>query len=222
MRTLAVLPVKGFFAAKGRLAARLEPEQRAELAEAMLGDVLDALVGATEIEAVLVVTAEPRAAAVADAAGAAVIADTEQAGQSPAAALGVAEALRAGCERALLVPGDTPLVTPDDVDDLLCRSTSGLPSVGIVPDRHGTGTNALLLCPADAIAPSFGPYSRARHVAAAEHAAIAPSLEPVPSLEHDIDTPEDLAALAARLQDGDPRISPRTRATTALSLSTEA
>ena len=43
MRTLAVLPVKGFAAAKARLAARLEPGERAALAEAMLGDVLAAL-----------------------------------------------------------------------------------------------------------------------------------------------------------------------------------
>ena len=33
----------------------------------------------------------------------------------------------------------------------------------IVPDRHGTGTNALLLTPPGAFAPSFGPGSRARH-----------------------------------------------------------
>ncbi len=35
----------------------------------------------------------------------------------------------------------------------------------IVPDRHGTGTNALLLAPPQAIAPAFGPGSCERHAA---------------------------------------------------------
>ena len=36
----------------------------------------------------------------------------------------------------------------------------------IVPDRHGTGTNALALDPRGAFEPQFGPGSRARHVRA--------------------------------------------------------
>ena len=51
------------------------------------------LKAARELEGVVVVTAEPRAAAVAGTAGAVVISDTEQAGQSPAAELGIAVSL---------------------------------------------------------------------------------------------------------------------------------
>ena len=69
----------------------------------------------------------------------------------------------------------------------------------IVPDRHGTGTNALLLSPPDAIAPSFGPGSRARHEEAARAAGVAVALEEPPSLVLDVDTPEDLAELSGRL-----------------------
>ena len=220
MRTLAVLPVKSFTAAKGRLAARLEPAERAALAEAMLGDVLEALLEAEELDGVAVVTAEPRAAALGVQAGAAVIADGEQAGQSPAAALGIADALRTGCERVLLVPGDTPLLRSDDVDELLRRSADAGTGVAIVPDRHGTGTNALLLSPPDAIAPGFGPDSCARHLAAAETATVAHAVERVTSLAHDVDTPEDLSALAARLREADPAVARRTRTTAALSLPT--
>ena len=218
MRTLAVLPVKGFAAAKARLADRLEPAARAALAEGMLGDVLAALAGASGLDRVVVVTAEPRAAGVAAAAGAAVLVDTEQAGQSPAVEMGIAEAVRRGCERALLVPGDTPLLRAGDVDDLLRRAGEASPSVTIVPDRHGTGTNALLLSPPDVIAPAFGPDSRARHVAIAERAGVAPAVEPIPSLGHDVDTPGDLDALAEWLRGADRDLAPRTRATAALSL----
>ena len=70
----------------------------------------------------------------------------------------------------------------------------------IVPDRHGTGTNALVLSPPDAIAPSFGPGSLARHVAAAEQAGVPHSVEDVPGLALDVDTPADLAELIAELE----------------------
>jgi 2-phospho-L-lactate guanylyltransferase len=73
--------------------------------------------------------------------------------------------------------------------------------VAIVPDRHGTGTNALLLTPPDAFAPSFGPGSFARHRALAGDACRVAEL---PSLMHDVDTPEDLRTL--------PSGAPRTRA----------
>ena len=81
--------------------------------------------------------------------------------------IGFGYALEKGFDRALLVPGDTPLLDPHEVDDLLAtRERRGLAAV-VVPDRHGTGTNALLLAPPDAIEPSFGPGSLERHLAAA-------------------------------------------------------
>jgi 2-phospho-L-lactate guanylyltransferase len=72
--------------------------------------------------------------------------------------------------------------------------------VVIVPDRHGTGTNALVLSPPDAIEPAFGPGSFARHVAAAEAAGVPHRVEEVPGLALDVDTPDDLAELAAALE----------------------
>jgi 2-phospho-L-lactate guanylyltransferase len=73
-----------------------------------------------------------------------------------------------------------------------------------VPDRHGTGTNALVIAPPDAVEPSFGPGSFARHVSAAESAGVEHRVERVPSLMFDVDTPEDLAELGAALA-GDAR-----------------
>ncbi|HEX2185133.1 MAG TPA: hypothetical protein VHN78_06480, partial [Chloroflexota bacterium] len=72
--------------------------------------------------------------------------------------------------------------------------------VVVVPDRHGTGTNALLLCPPDALAPSFGPGSLERHVGAAEAAGLRYAIHPLPSLGLDVDTADDLAELAVLLE----------------------
>ena len=69
----------------------------------------------------------------------------------------------------------------------------------IVPDRHGTGTNALLLSPPTAIEPAFGPGSCERHLELARQAEVSCRVEKVPSLMLDIDTPEDLTELSEEL-----------------------
>ena len=67
----------------------------------------------------------------------------------------------------------------------------------VVPDRHGRGTNALLLSPPDAIKFAFGNDSRAAHQAAAR-AAGALSLEVDGPLSLDLDLPEDLTLAEER------------------------
>lgn len=195
MRTLAILPMKSFDAAKRRLAPTLGPGLRRELARAMFTDVLTSLRRVPRLDSVAVVTADQDADAAARSQRALVLRDTEQAGQSAAAAIGISFALTEGFDRVLLVPGDTPLLDPGEVAALLRLRRP----VSIVPDRHGTGTNALLLRPPDAIAPSFGPGSLERHVAVAAAAGVASVVEKVPTLMLDVDTGADLSALTAAL-----------------------
>ena len=195
MRTLAVLPVKTFGAAKQRLSPALPVPERRSLAEAMVSDVLAALARVRALDAIAVVTADEAARAAALAAGCEVLDDTARDGQSPAALIGVRHALAEGFSRVLLVPGDTPLLDPGEVDALLERGAGRSPGVTIVPDRHGTGTNALLLDPPDAIAPSFGPGSFERHRQAAESAGADLLVDQAPSLVLDVDTGDDLGRL---------------------------
>ena len=172
MKTLAILPVKSFGAAKQRLAESLGAGARQALAQAMFSDVLGALRHTDELDEIAVITADRAAESVARGQGVIVLADTVQAGQSPATQIGIRHALAHGFDRVALVPGDTPLLQAADLAGLLSRSG---PGVSVVPDRHGTGTNALVLSPPDAIEPSFGPDSRARHVALAERRGRAAS-----------------------------------------------
>ena len=209
MKTFAILPVKTFGAAKQRLAPAMEAEPRRALAEAMVADVLAALARVPELHAIVVVTADPAARAAALSTGAEVVADSEQAGQSPAAAAGIRHALAAGATRVLLVPGDTPLLDPAELSGLLARTPS--PGVAIVPDRHGPGTNALVLDPPAVMEPSFGPGSFERHVAAAGDAGAEPRVERPPGLLLDVDTGDDLDRVAAALALR-PGAAPRTRA----------
>ncbi|HET8951356.1 MAG TPA: 2-phospho-L-lactate guanylyltransferase [Solirubrobacteraceae bacterium] len=209
MVTAAVLPIKTYARAKHRLSAAVEVPDRRALAEAMVGDVLDALPLVPGLARVIAVTAEPRAAAAAREAGADVVDDPDEAGQSAAALIGIAAALRLGAERVLLVPGDCPALDPAEVGAMLERQ--GRAGVVIVPDRHGAGTNALLLSPPDVIEPSFGPGSFARHAARAHAAGTVVRVAEVRSLGLDVDTPEDLQALREALE-ARPGAAPRTRA----------
>jgi 2-phospho-L-lactate/phosphoenolpyruvate guanylyltransferase len=194
--TVAILPVKSFGAAKQRLAGALGAGSRQALAQAMFSDVIATLRRVPGLDAVAVVTRDPAAGSAALGKRVRVLRDTDNAGQSQAASTGIRHALASGFDRVLLVPGDTPLLDGREVSWLLERALA----VAIVPDRHLTGTNALLLSPPDAIEPSFGPGSLARHTAAAEAAGLDYSVEKLPSLMLDVDTPEDLAALRAALQ----------------------
>ncbi len=213
MRTAAVLPVKRFARAKQRLGASVEDPLRLELARAMVADVLFALGETEALERTYVVTREPEAVHAARAGGASVVEDEREDGQSAAAELGVARALAEGFERVLCVPGDCPTLDPAELSELLARSEaqarSGL--VVIVPDRHGTGTNALLLSPPDAIAPSFGPDSFERHLELAARAGVSSLIRRLPTLALDIDTGADLDALRELLGEHGPRAA-RTRA----------
>jgi 2-phospho-L-lactate guanylyltransferase len=58
--------------------------------------------------------------------------------------------------------------------------------------------------------PSFGPDSRERHIRVADEAGAARRVIEIPSLAHDVDTPEDLAAMAATLARAR-SLGPRTR-----------
>ena len=199
MRTAAILPVKRFALAKQRLSSSAPAAVRLELARAMVLDVLHALSLVAAIERTIVITDEPEIGAAARRHGATVLADTAAAGQSAAVALGIERALADCFERVLCVPGDCPALDPGDVQGLLLTEPHR-PEVVIVPDRHGAGTNGLLLAPPDVIAPSFGPDSCGRHRSLANACGARCRLEHPPSLLLDIDTGEDLAVLREQLE----------------------
>jgi len=198
LNATAILPVKRFGAAKQRLAAGIDGERREAVVAAMLEDVLEAIGEARSIERTIVVTSEPTAVELAVGAGAELVSDPDEGGHSGAALAGTARAEELGARCALLLPGDCPLLDPREVERLL----TGLPEhcVAVVPDRHGTGTNALALAPPRAIEPSFGEGSCARHVVAARAAGIPYSVEELPSLALDLDTPADVIALTGAVE----------------------
>jgi 2-phospho-L-lactate guanylyltransferase len=205
-----VLPVKRFAAAKQRLGLGFDEQQRQELIAAMLRDVLASVSASRMIEHTIVVSGEPAAQDIALQAGAEAAPDPDDAGHPQAALIGVDAAQTRGASCVVLVPGDCPLLDPRDLDRLL----TGVPDpyVAVVPDRHGTGTNALLLSPPTAIRPAFGEGSCERHLEAARAAGLPHGVERLPSLALDLDTPADLIALTREIEAGGGRAPHTARA----------
>lgn len=201
MRTLAILPIKSFGASKQRLSGLLGRGSRQALAQAMFLDVLAALRRVRGVDAIAVVTADYAAESAARNEGVHLLYDPSETGQSEAVMVGIRHAVDRGFERVLLVPGDTPLIEPGELDSLLERAEEDLAQAVIVPDRHGAGTNALLLSPPQALAPSFGEGSLERHRSAAAAAGLSHRVEAIASLMLDVDTPEDLGLLGETLEE---------------------
>jgi 2-phospho-L-lactate/phosphoenolpyruvate guanylyltransferase len=205
MHATAIIPVKRFGQAKQRLLETLDRPQRAALVKAMLTDVLRATTAAEEVERVIVVTAEGRAERIALAHARQVTTAIEvfqehgDRGHPEAATLGIVRAKALGADCVALLPGDCPSLDATELDAALQRMRPG--RVAVVPDRHGTGTNALLMSPPDAIAPGFGPGSRERHTGRAERAGFDVVLEQLASLALDVDTPDDLDAVVGLLEE---------------------
>jgi 2-phospho-L-lactate/phosphoenolpyruvate guanylyltransferase len=208
VRAAAILPVKRFDAAKQRLGEALGAGSRAALAAAMFSDVLGALERAETIETIVVVSGDRRVRDMVAGSGVVLIADADEKGQSHAARSGLARASALGCPRAALVPSDCPLLEPDELDRLV--ETSVAADAVIVPDRHGTGTNAIVIDPSGPFEPQFGPDSLRRHTEQAERRGLAYGVERPPSLTLDVDTGDDLVALVVALERSHGR-APRTQ-----------
>jgi 2-phospho-L-lactate guanylyltransferase len=194
----AVVPVKDTRQAKQRLGGVLDRAQRQELALAMLEDVLAALARVDELAGVLVVTTDAAAAAIAARYGAHVTGKGAHDGHTGAVA---ATARRLAGDGMLTVPGDIPLLEPDDVRRLVSvhrgAMRRGARAFSIVPARDERGSNAVLCSPAGAVPLRFGEDSFFPHLAAARACGIDPEVVRLPRIALDIDMPEDLALLLA-------------------------
>lgn len=205
MRTTAILPVKRLDGAHSRLGEALSGDQRASVAQALFLDTVIKLRRCRKLDDYLIVTADPWVTRHGRWTGHEILVQEEDDGHSNAAIAGIEAAMDRGAERVAVLPIDCPLFDPAELDAQLGRT----PRSSIVPDRHRTGTNALILTPPDAFTPAFGPDSCARHVARARAAGVGFTIATIDSLAFDLDTPEDLTELRDRLL-LDPAPAPRT------------
>jgi 2-phospho-L-lactate/phosphoenolpyruvate guanylyltransferase len=187
----AVAPVKERDRAKERLAAVLPPTIRQALSMAMLEDVLSAAVAARGLAGIVVVTVDPAARRLARRYGVRIIEDGARDGHTGAVAAAARRLATEGCGGMLALPGDIPLVTTDEIEQIIAAHRPA-PAFTIVPSHDEGGSNAILVSPPDAVPLRFGEDSFFSHLRAAEAHGLAPTVLRLPGIALDIDHPADL------------------------------
>ena len=189
----AIVPVKELEGAKQRLSSCLTPGERRELAAIMLEDVLDAVCAVEALAGVLVVTADPFAAALAGRYGARVVADGARDGHTGAVTAAARLLAREGKPGMTTLPGDIPRLSPAEIAATLAAHRSA-PAFTIVPAHDDLGSNMIVCSPPDFVPLRFGEDSFYPHLDVARRCGIDPLVVRQPGIEMDIDNPVDLVA----------------------------
>jgi 2-phospho-L-lactate guanylyltransferase len=198
MTLWAIVPVKPLRWGKSRLAGVLSQEERKDLNSHLLSHTLKTLKAIPEIEHVLVISRDPAALSLARAHGARTVQENGAPELNIALARATIVAKNYSTSGVLIVPADLPLITPEDVRAMLDLAKDP-PVVVLAPDRHRSGTNALLVCPVGLIEYDFGPGSFQRHSERAQMAGARLEICELPSIELDMDLPEDLELVGKQI-----------------------
>jgi 2-phospho-L-lactate guanylyltransferase len=199
-RLVAIVPVRTLEGAKSRLGGSLDAEERQDLVRMLLERTIRAASQVPAIESVVVVSPDPAILGLAVIGGATPL---RQVGEGLNEGLGQAVdwAIKNGASAVLVLAGDLPSVSGASIGEIVATASAAASEsraiVVVVPDRHGRGTNALLLSPPDAIDFAFGLDSRNAHEDAAR-AVDALNLEVDGPLALDLDLPEDLTLAEER------------------------
>lgn len=191
MTLWAIVPVKPLRRGKSRLAGTLTEDERTELNQSLLKHTIETLTGLKEIEQVLVVSRDPHALTIARNHGARTVLEDGQPQLNTALKRATVVAQVYATRGVLVLPADLPLISPEDIRELIDRAVNP-PVVVIAPDRHQKGTNALLISPSGLIEYDFGENSFQRHCERVKAAGARLEVVNLPSLGLDLDLPEDL------------------------------
>jgi len=195
----ALIPMKELAQAKMRLAGELDAAQRAELALAMLTDVLVACTASGCFDVIAVVSNDSAIFDHVRELGADPLAE-------PATISGLNDSLSFGqrylartlaTDEIIVLPADIPLARAEDLRTVVAALAAGDAPRAVLVRSRDNGTNALAMRPPEAVPMRFGRDSADAHRAAAEATGVEVVEIENPRLAYDIDAPEDLAELPA-------------------------
>lgn len=194
-----VIPIRSLADGKTRLAPVLDPAARSALTREMLERVVRAALASVSYAGVVMISPDEAALVEVgriDSAIRLLYQDPARPGLNPALDQAAAFVRAGGGSTVLILPADLPLVSSADIDNLMRRDAP----VVVAPDRHGTGTNALLVR-LDAFGEpfqfQFGEGSYAKHRDEAHRLGVDAVTAISLGTSFDLDTPADLEELDA-------------------------
>jgi|SRR5215471_4825355 len=192
---MILVPVKNLQTAKQRLATILDQASRAQLAQAMLLDVAEAIAAWRDRPAVSFVTSDPFAAELAKSVDFEIIPDSANTGESDAISMATRVCVSRGVDFTLVIPGDIPLLHHRELQAIL----EGAPEQGsvLVPAADGRGSNAVFRRPADLFPLRFGNDSFKPHVESARATENPCIVLSFPGISLDVDNVADLGRLVS-------------------------
>ena len=194
MSLWAIVPVKPIRRGKSRLAGVLSEEERTKLNTFLFEHTMQALVNVSRINQILVISRDPSVLSIARQYKTRTLQEDSSSNLNLALKLATRMAQLYETRELLVIPADLPLVTTDEIDQMLDLSGDP-PEMIIAPDRHLSGTNALYLNPIGEIEYHYGPNSYQLHIAESESHGFLLKKRISPFLGFDLDLPEDLEIL---------------------------
>ncbi|MDG6986035.1 MAG: 2-phospho-L-lactate guanylyltransferase [Nitrososphaerota archaeon] len=187
-----VVPVKS--SGKSRLSPVLSAEERRALSVALFRGVMKAVRGAGLIGSCLVVSSDSDVLSTASKCGATPVEEPGDRGVNAAVERGMGEAGWAA--QFLVIPSDLPLLKSSDLTDLLRLRAAGV-GLLISPSAAFDGTNALLFPRGLRFPLSYDRDSFWNHLRSASELGLRTGIFAKGGVMFDVDSPEDLRALAA-------------------------
>jgi 2-phospho-L-lactate guanylyltransferase len=187
----AIVPVKPLNRSKSRLSTVLNIEQREALSLDMLERTLGILKQVEMIGDILVVSRDTAALKQIRQFGVQTLQETGTPELNDSLTRATQFVGSWNASAVLIVAGDIPLLQVSDIDGMI-NLAGHPPTVVIATDRHRDGTNVMLVSPPGLIPYRYGVGSLYRHTEEVQAAGIDPALFHSPTIELDVDTPEDL------------------------------
>jgi len=191
----AIIPVKGLVESKSRLARSLSPEDKKKLILALLEDVLAAVKESKVFSRVLVVSPDPNVEKEANVPHGTFL-HQEGGGLNAGIRQSTLFAIREKASSVAVLLADIPMLEPRDLREL-CTVAATAEKVVLAPSMKG-GTNVMVREPPNVIAPAYGRWSFSTHLRAAQKTGFAVYSISNPRLSFDVDTLEDLIAVARK------------------------
>jgi 2-phospho-L-lactate/phosphoenolpyruvate guanylyltransferase len=196
MNGILLIPFKSMATAKQRLADALNAQQRSQLAEAMLRDVLAAAAVVTNRIDVAVVTGDARAQTLAREAGCILIEDHRNESETAAIEMATSWCEQRGYDATIVVPADIPLIAAHELHRVL--DAAPVEGAVFVPAYDRRGSNCILRRPASIIPLSFGNDSFLPHCEAMRRTGKELIILEMAGIGLDVDNPHELKLLVER------------------------